>query len=183
MLVFHMKQIVLDTETTGLSVNDGHRVIEIACLEISASRQRDNFFYARINPEREIDDCAAQVHGFTLADLKSEPVFSAIAPAFLRFISGAELLIHHAPFDVAFLDAELARLNLPCLESTCVVTDTLQMAREMYPGQGNSLDMLCRRLKIERGGPALGVTHDVQLLAKVYLAMTGRLHPKRKTQI
>ena len=169
-----MKQIVLAIETTGPYVIDGHRVIEIACLALNVPRRKSSSFHCRLNPERDVDPGAAEVHGFTFKDLKHEPIFTAIAADFLKFISGAELLIQNAPFHVAFLNAELLRLGFPRLESICTITDTYELAREMYPGEPNSLSFLCRRFGIPELASGSGLVRDVRLLAEVYLAMTGR---------
>ena len=168
-----MRQIVLDVETTGLEVKTGHRVIEIACLALKGPRRKSSAFYRRVNPEREVDLGAAQVHGFTFKDLQHEPVFSVIAVDFLEFISGAELLIWNAPFPVPFLNAELLRLRLPRLESICTITGTYMLARKMYPNEPHSLSFLCRRFGIAELAPGSGLVRQVQLLAEVYLALTG----------
>jgi len=149
-------------------------VIEIACLALNVPRRKSSSFHCRLNPERDVDPGAAEVHGFTFKDLKHEPIFTAIAADFLKFISGAELLIQNAPFHVAFLNAELLRLGFPRLESICTITDTYELAREMYPGEPNSLSFLCRRFEIPELASGSGLVRDVRLLAEVYLAMTGR---------
>ena len=171
-----MRQIVLDTETTGLESSQGHRIIEIGCVEIVNRRLTARRYQQYINPQREIDAGAMEVHGITLADLAERPPFADIATEFLEFVRGAELVIHNAPFDVGFLNKELALLGPAWgrTEDYCTVFDTLPLAREMHPGQRNSLDALCRRYEInnaqrERHGALL----DAELLAEVYLAMTG----------
>ena len=171
-----MRQIVLDTETTGLEVERGHRIIEIGCVEIVARRPTGRHFHRYINPEREIDEAAIAVHGITLDKLRREPTFSAIAEEFLAFVEGAELVIHNAAFDVGFLNAELRRLpgELPPIDNACRVLDTLALAREMHPGQRNSLDALCKRYGVDNSKREVhGALLDARILADVYLAMTG----------
>lgn len=166
-----MRQIVLDTETTGLNPNQGHRLVEVAAIEICDRKVTDRMFHRYINPEREIDEGAAAVHGLTLERLQNEPRFAEIAPALLEFISGAELIIHNAPFDMGFLNAELARAGLPLLENP--VIDTLKFAKELHPGKRNNLDALCDRYMIDNSHRVLhGALLDTELLAEVYLAMT-----------
>jgi DNA polymerase III subunit epsilon len=168
-----MRRIVLDTETTGLAPEDGHRIIEVACLELSGRRATGRHFHRYVNPERAIDLGATQVHGLTLEDLADKPRFADIADELLEFLDGGELLIHNAPFDVAFLDAELARIGRPRLGSVCRVTDTLAMARELHPGKKNSLDALCERYTVDHSRRTLhGALLDAQLLADVWIAMT-----------
>jgi DNA polymerase-3 subunit epsilon len=171
-----MRQIILDTETTGLEVAQGHRLIEIGCLELVGRRLTGRQFHKYLNPEREIDEGASAVHGLTLAKLQREPKFADIAQELLAFIEGAELVIHNAPFDVGFLNAELARLDAKAttLESRCTVLDTLSLARKMHPGQRNSLDALCKRYGVDNSKRELhGALLDARILADVYLAMTG----------
>jgi DNA polymerase-3 subunit epsilon len=168
-----MKRIVLDTETTGLEPGEGHRIIELACLELSGRRPTGRHFHRFLNPERLVDIAATQVHGLTAEDLLDKPRFADIADEFLEFVEGGELLIHNAPFDVAFLNAELERIGRPRIESVCSVQDTLAMAREMHPGQKNSLDALCSRYAIDNSRRTLhGALLDAQLLADVWIAMT-----------
>ena len=168
-----LRRIVLDTETTGLEPADGHRIIELACLELSGRRPTGRHFHRYVNPERAIDWAASEVHGLTVEDLQDKPRFGDIAEEFLEFVSGAELLIHNAPFDVAFLDAELERLGRPRLETLCRVADTLEMAREIHPGKKNSLDALCERYAVDNSKRTLhGALLDAQLLADVWIAMT-----------
>jgi len=168
-----VRRIVLDTETTGLDTVEGHRIIEVAGIELSGRRPTGRHFHRYVNPEREIDIAATQVHGMTLEDLADKPRFSDIADEFLEFVQGAELLIHNAPFDVAFLDAELARAGRPSLAGACTVTDTLELARDLHPGRKNSLDALCERYGVDHSGRTLhGALLDAQLLADVWLAMT-----------
>ncbi len=166
-----MKQIVLDTETTGLDPKQGHRIIEVAAIELNGRKVSDRTFHRYINPEREIDEGAAAVHGLTLDRLQDEPKFAEIAPALLEFIGDAELIIHNAPFDMGFLNAELAKLNLPKLENK--VLDTLKVAKDLHPGKKNNLNALCDRYFIDNSHRTLhGALLDTELLAEVYLAMT-----------
>ena len=171
-----MRQIVLDTETTGLEPAQGHRIIEIGCVELVNRRLTDNRFHHYLNPEREIDEGAVEVHGLTSEFLADKPVFADVVDDFIAFVRDAEVIIHNAPFDVAFIDHELARLGAEWgrLEDHCRVTDTLAMARHMHPGQKNSLDALCRRYGVDNSQRQLhGALLDAQILAEVYLAMTG----------
>jgi DNA polymerase III subunit epsilon len=171
-----MRQIVLDTETTGLEPGLGHRVIEIGCVELVNRRATGRRFHRYLNPERDIDEGALAVHGLTRAELEREPRFADVADELLAFIAGAELVIHNAAFDVAFLDAELGRLpGAPrSVGALCHVLDSLSLAREMHPGQRNSLDALCKRYSVDNSRRELhGALLDAQLLAEVYLAMTG----------
>jgi DNA polymerase III subunit epsilon len=168
-----MRRIVLDTETTGLEPGDGHRIIELACLELHGRRTTGRHFHRYVNPERAIDLAASQVHGLTAEDLADKPRFGDIVDEFLEFVEGSELLIHNAPFDVAFLDAELTRLGRPKLATLCTVSDTLAMARDLHPGKKNSLDALCERYAVDHSKRTLhGALLDAQLLADVWLAMT-----------
>jgi DNA polymerase-3 subunit epsilon len=168
-----MRRIVLDTETTGLEPSDGHRVIELACLELHGRRPTGRHFHRYMNPERAIDIGASQVHGMTAEDLLDKPKFADIVEEFLEFVSGAELLIHNAPFDVAFLNAELALLGRPKLDAVCTVSCTLAMARELHPGKKNNLNALCERYAVDHSTRTLhGALLDAQLLADVWLAMT-----------
>jgi DNA polymerase III subunit epsilon len=168
-----MRRIVLDTETTGLEPTEGHRVIEVACLELSGRRATGRHFHRYVNPERAIDLAATQVHGLTAEDLADKPRFADVVDEFLEFVEGAELLIHNAAFDVAFINYELDRLGRPNLESVCAVADTLAMARELHPGKKNSLDALCERYSVDHSKRTLhGALLDAQLLADVWIAMT-----------
>jgi DNA polymerase-3 subunit epsilon len=169
-----MKQIVLDTETTGLEVTLGHRVIEVAGVELINRRLTGNRFHRYLNPGREIDPGALEVHGITLEFLQDKPHFADVADEFLDFVDGAELIIHNAPFDVGFLDSELAIANKRPLATYCArVVDTLRMARDLHPGKRNSLDALCERYQVNHSGRTLhGALLDAELLAEVYLAMT-----------
>ena len=169
-----MRQVVLDTETTGLEVNLGHRVIEIAGVELVNRRLSGRHFHRYLNPEREIEAGALQVHGITREFLQDKPRFQDVAPELLDFLAGAELIIHNAPCDVAFLDGELVLAGWkPLAEYCAVVTDTLRMARELHPGKRNSLDALCERYRVDNSTRTLhGALLDAELLAEVYLAMT-----------
>jgi len=171
-----MRQIVLDTETTGLEPELNHRVIEIGCVELLNRRATGRTFHRYLNPEREIDDGALAVHGISRTDLDGQPRFAEVAEELLTFLEGAELVIHNAAFDVAFLDAELARLpGVPRqVAGVCQVLDTLALARELHPGQRNSLDALCKRYDVDNSARELhGALLDARILADVYLAMTG----------
>ena len=170
-----MRQIVLDTETTGLEADKGHRIIEIGCVELLHRRLTGRTFHRYLNPCREIDPGAQAVHGLSLERLSGEPLFAAVAPELLEFITGAELVIHNAPFDVGFLNAELRLLGGACeVSAICTVQDTLALAKRMHPGQRNSLDALCKRYGIDNSQRSLhGALLDARILADVYLAMTG----------
>lgn len=171
-----MRQIVLDTETTGLEPSQGHRIIEIGCVEMVNRRPTGNTFHHYLQPDRRIDDGAIEVHGITNEFLRDKPRFEDVAEEFLDYIRGAELVIHNAPFDVGFINHEFALLNPPldAVEGICQVLDTLVMARKMHPGQRNSLDALCKRYGIDNSQRDLhGALLDAQILADVYLAMTG----------
>jgi len=170
------RQIVLDTETTGLEVNQGHRIIEIGCVELINRRITGRHYHQYIHPEREIDAGAMEVHGITLDFLAGKPKFAEVATEFVEFVKGAELIIHNAPFDVGFIDAELDRLEPhgQDVAALCSVIDTLQMARHKHPGQRNNLDALCQRYEIDNSSRSLhGALLDAEILAEVYLAMTG----------
>jgi DNA polymerase-3 subunit epsilon len=169
-----MRQIVLDTETTGLDPVLGHRVIEIGAVELVNRRPTDRHFHHYLNPERESDGGALQVHGLTPEFLQDKPKFREIAAELLDFVNGAELIIHNAPFDVAFLNAEFALVELGTVEACCAcITDTLRLAKELHPGKRNGLDALCERYQVNNSARTLhGALLDAQLLAEVYLAMT-----------
>jgi DNA polymerase III subunit epsilon len=169
-----MRQLIIDTETTGLSPEQGHRVIELACLEVVDRRATGRTIHFRLDPEREIDFGATEVHGMTWDDLKGQPKFRDIAAEFADFARGAQWVIHNAPFDLAFLDREFVRADLPrCADMHADVIDTLALAREMFPGKRNGLDALCERFGIDNAHRTLhGALLDAQLLAEVYLAMT-----------
>src|SRR5450432_1255108 len=178
-----MRQIVLDTETTGLEAERGHRIIEIGCIELVNRRPSGRHFHHYLNPEREIDQGARAVHGITRERLLAAPKFAEIADELFGFITGCELIIHNAPFDLGFIDMELALLArvrgaagaLPAgVRSVCMVLDTLSLARERHPGQRNNLDALCKRYGIDNSHRELhGALLDARILADVYLAMTG----------
>jgi DNA polymerase-3 subunit epsilon len=171
-----MRQIVLDTETTGLEPELGHRVIEIGCVELVNRRATGRTFHRYLNPEREIDEAALAVHGISRAELDDQPRFAQVCEELIAFLRDAELVVHNAAFDVAFLDAELARLpgEERRVAALCPVLDTLALAREMHPGQRNGLDALCRRYGVDNSHRELhGALLDARLLADVYLAMTG----------
>jgi len=171
-----VRQVVLDTETTGLEPELGHRVIEIGCIEVVNRRRTGRVFHRYLRPDREIDPGALQVHGITAEFLAGQPRFEEVAVEWLDFVRGAELVIHNAPFDVAFLDAELARLAEPPgrVGEICAVLDTLALARQLHPGQRNSLDALCKRYSVDNSQRDLhGALLDADLLLEVYLAMTG----------
>lgn len=169
-----MRQVVLDTETTGLEPAQGHRIIEIGALEVVNRRATGEVFHVYLNPEREIDAGAVQVHGLTNDFLQDKPRFREVSAAFLDFVADAELVIHNAPFDVGFLNAELKRLDAGQLDRYCAgVLDTLKLAKELHPGQKNNLDALCKRYLVDNSGRSFhGALLDAQLLAEVYLAMT-----------
>ena len=171
-----MRQIVLDTETTGLEPNMGHRIIEIGAVEIVNRKLTGRHYHEYVNPEREIDDGALEVHGITQAFLADKPKFQEVAESFLSFVNGADLVIHNAPFDLSFLNFELARMDgvQPKLESICSITDSLVLARQKHPGQKNNLDALCRRYEVDNSQRDLhGALLDAEILADVYLLMTG----------
>jgi DNA polymerase-3 subunit epsilon len=176
-----MRQIVLDTETTGLEPELGHRIIEIGCVELLNRRPTGRTFHHYLNPDREIDKGALEVHGITMEQLQNKPRFAEVVDEFMAFISGAELVIHNAAFDVAFIDAELKRHSAKApayvgrvVNNECRVLDTLALARQMHPGQRNNLDALCKRYSIDNSHRELhGALLDARILADVYLAMTG----------
>lgn len=170
------RQIVLDTETTGIDPKQGHRIIEIGCVEMIGRKLTGNHFHVYINPEREVEQEAINVHGITNEFLQDKPVFAQIADDFFEFIRGAELVIHNAAFDVGFMNHEFALLQrgFAPVESYCGVLDTLAIARKKHPGQKNNLDALCKRYFIDNTARILhGALLDAEILAEVYLAMTG----------
>lgn len=183
-----MRQIILDTETTGLEHIDGHRIIEIGVIEIVDRRITGERFHRYLNPEREIDAGALNVHGISQEFLADKQRFVEIVEEFVSFIKDAELIIHNAPFDVGFLDAELALIGAVKIAEYCQVVDSLELARSMHPGMQNSLNALCRRYEVDNAGRKLhGALLDAELLAEVYLAMTGgqtslSFRPKRTAQ-
>lgn len=169
------RQIVLDTETTGLEADRGDRVVEIGCVELRERRSTGNNFHRYVNPERDVGAAAVAIHGLTNERLAQEAVFAQLAPGLWDYLKGAELIIHNAAFDVGFLDHEFARAGITQrLEDVCAITDTVEMARRLHPGRRLSLDALCRRYNVDNSGRDLhGALLDAQLLAEVYLAMTG----------
>ena len=170
-----MRQIILDTETTGIGAEFGHRIIEIGCLELVDRKLTGNHFHTYLNPQREVEEGAFRVHGISTEFLQDKPLFSDKLQEFLEFIDGAELIIHNAPFDVGFLNAELKHANWPKpLEAYCSIIDTLVLARQKHQGQRNNLDALCKRYDVNNANRQFhGALLDAELLAAVYLAMTG----------
>ena len=171
-----MRQIVLDTETTGLATSQGHRIIEIGCLELVNRRLTGREYHRFLNPERTIDEGAERVHGISNADLEGQPRFADIADELLEFLRNSELVIHNAEFDVGFLEYELTLMNhaRPVITEYATVLDTLQLARKLHPGQRNNLDALCKRYAVDASRREVhGALIDAELLARVYLAMTG----------
>tara|TARA_B100000745_G_scaffold300377_1_gene254099 strand:+ start:7416 stop:8111 length:696 start_codon:yes stop_codon:yes gene_type:complete len=171
-----MRQVVLDTETTGIGTADGHRIIEIGCVELDNRRLTGRHYHVYLQPDREIDAEAMEVHGITHEFLADKPRFPEVVDEFLAFIRGSELIIHNAPFDVGFIDYELSLIGAQygCTNDYADVLDSLVLAREMHPGQKNSLDALCRRYQIDNSKRELhGALLDSEILADVYLAMTG----------
>jgi len=171
-----LRQIFLDTETTGLETRDGHRIIEIGCVEMIDRKLTHNNYHQYIQPDRESDAAALQVHGITTEFLADKPRFAEISEDFLKYINGAELIIHNAPFDIGFLNYELSLLpgRSTVIENQCEINDSLVLARQMHPGQRNSLDALCKRYDIRNEHRELhGALLDSEILADVYLAMTG----------
>ena len=171
-----MRQVVLDTETTGLEPQGGHRIIEIGCVEISHRRLTGRHYQQFLDPKREVDEGASEVHGLTSKDLAGRPEFVGVVDDFMEFVNGAELIIHNAPFDLGFINMELERIDSKwgAIENYCSVLDTLNHARKLHPGQRNSLDALCKRYDVANSHRELhGALLDAELLAEVYLAMTG----------
>lgn len=171
-----MRQIVLDTETTGLETSEGHRIIEIGCVELVERRYTGRTLHYYLNPQRESDAGALETHGLTTEFLADKPLFSEVADKFLEFVDGAELIIHNAPFDVGFINYELSLLgeHLGTIQERCRILDSLVLARQLYPGQRVSLDALCRRFGVDNSNRELhGALLDARLLAEVYLLMTG----------
>ena len=170
-----MRQVVLDTETTGLEVEQQHRIIEIGCVELFNRRLTGRTYHQYLNPERDIDEGAQQVHGLTRERLAKEPIFAEVHAEFWEFIRDAELIIHNAPFDVAFLNSEFARIKAEQkIADWCRVLDTLALARQMHPGQRNNLDALCKRYSVDNSRRDVhGALLDARILAEVYLVMTG----------
>jgi DNA polymerase-3 subunit epsilon len=170
-----MRQIVLDTETTGLSPASGHRIVELACIELVDRKKTENRFHHYLNPERESDLGALKVHGLSTMFLADKPKFSEVVDSFVEFVRGAELVIHNAPFDMGFINSELKFLGMPPLNSICAsVCDTLPLARQKHPGKKNSLDALCVRYQVDNAHRNLhGALLDADLLAEVFLRMTN----------
>ncbi len=171
-----MRQIILDTETTGLETSQGHKIIEIGAIEMINRRMTDNRFHKYINPLRDIDEAAIEIHGITNERLKDEPEFDDIAVELIGFLKGAELIIHNAPFDVGFLNHEFKEFGMgdKIIEEHCEILDTLVMARHKHPGQKNNLDALCKRYEVDNTQRTLhGALLDAEILADVYLQMTG----------
>ncbi len=171
-----MRQVVLDTETTGLDVSQGHRIIEIGAVEIINRTVTDRFYHQYLNPEREIDAGAQEVHGISLESLQDKPKFADVCTEFVEFVRDSELIIHNAGFDVGFINAELQGVKgtVAKISELCGVIDTLTYARKLHPGQRNNLDALCKRYEIDNSHRELhGALLDAQILAEVYLAMTG----------
>ena len=169
-----MRQIFLDTETTGLEHKLGHRIIEIACVEMRHRRLTNRHFHRYLNPDRDIDAGALAVHGISLDFLQDKPRFADVASEFIDFVRGAELIIHNAPFDIGFLNAELALLDMAPINTVCHgVHDTLRMAKDLYPGKKNNLNALCERYAVDNSRRTLhGALLDAEILAEVYVAMT-----------
>lgn len=169
-----MRQVVLDTETTGIGSDKGHRIIEIGCVELVDRKLTGRHYHQYVNPERPSDEEAVGVHGITDEFLADKPLYGQIAQEFYDFIKGAELIIHNAPFDIGFMDMEFQRINMPPTHTFCSVLDTLVMARDMRPGQRNSLDALCKSYGIDNSHRELhGALLDAEILADVFLMMTG----------
>jgi len=171
-----MRQIVLDTETTGLDPSQGHKIIEIGCVELLDRKLTGRHLHFYINPEREVEAGAMEVHGISNEFLADKPLFAAVAATFIEFVDGAELVIHNAPFDIGFLNHELAALKgaYKNMAEYCSVLDTLAMARKKHPGQKNNLDALCKRYEVDNSQRELhGALKDAEILADVYLLMTG----------
>lgn len=171
-----MRQIVLDTETTGLEPEQGHRIIEIGCVEVINRRRTGRFYHQYIQPERKVDEGAIEVHGITDEFLADKPVFADIVDEFLEFVGHDELVIHNAPFDVGFINHELNldKRSWPVIDESCSIVDTLVLARQLHPGQRNSLDALCKRYDIDNSKREWhGALLDAEILADVYLSMTG----------
>jgi DNA polymerase-3 subunit epsilon len=171
-----MRQIVLDTETTGLETSQDHRIIEIGCVEMVNRKLTGRHYHQYINPQRKVDEGAMEVHGITDQFLEDKPLFDAIAPDFFEFVAGADLIIHNAPFDLGFINHEITKLpgNIAAIETGCKIIDTLALARQKHPGQKNNLDALCKRYGVDNSQRDLhGALLDAEILADVYLLMTG----------
>ncbi len=171
-----MRQIVLDTETTGLEISQDHRIIEIGCVEMVNRKLTGRHYHQYINPQRNVDEGAMEVHGITDQFLADKPLFESIAADFLEFVDGADLIIHNAPFDLGFINHEIAKLpnKIAVIEKECKIIDTLALARQKHPGQKNNLDALCKRYGVDNSQRDLhGALLDAEILADVYLLMTG----------
>lgn len=171
-----MRQVVLDTETTGLEVEEGHRIIEIGCVEIVGRKLTRRHFHQYINPERDIDDGALEVHGITRQSLNDKPLFAEVWESFLEFVKGSELIIHNSAFDIGFLNQEMKLVSpsLGVMTDYCSVVDSLALARNKHPGQKNNLDALCKRYSVDNSQRELhGALLDAEILADVYLLLTG----------
>ncbi len=171
-----MRQIVLDTETTGLETSQDHRIIEIGCVELVGRKLTGRHYHQYINPQRKVDEGAMEVHGITDQFLEDKPLFDQVAREFLEFVDGADLVIHNAPFDVGFINHEIAKLSgkYQVIETSCRIIDTLALARQKHPGQKNNLDALCKRYGVDNSARDLhGALLDAEILADVYLLMTG----------
>ena len=173
-----MNEVILDTETTGLSTAEDHRIIEIACIETKKLIPTKNIFYKKINPERKISEEAFKIHGYTNESLEKEPKFKDIASEFLEFISGKKLIIHNAPFDIGFINHELKKINMNILDKKNNIVDTLELARSKYPGSSNSLDNLCKKFNIDLSKRTKhNALLDCELLRKVYINLIGEKEP------
>ena len=173
-----MNEVILDTETTGLSIKDDHRIIEIACIETKNLIPTKNVFYKLLNPEREVSKDAIEIHGYTNSKLDNEPKFKDIAKELIEFISGEKLIIHNAPFDIGFLNHELKKINMKIIDSKKNIVDTLELARTKYPGSSNSLDNLCKKFNIDLSERTKhNALLDCELLRKVYINLIGEKEP------
>jgi DNA polymerase-3 subunit epsilon len=171
-----MRQIVLDTETTGLETSQDHRIIEIGCVELVGRKLTGRHYHQYINPQRKVDEGAMEVHGITDQFLEDKPLFEQVAQEFIEFVDGADLVIHNAPFDVGFINHEIVKLSgkYQVIETSCRIIDTLALARQKHPGQKNNLDALCKRYGVDNSARDLhGALLDAEILADVYLLMTG----------
>ena len=173
-----MNEIILDTETTGLSVNDDHRILEIACIETKNLIPTNRIFHKLINPERKVSDDAIEIHGYTNEILKKQPKFKDIVNEFVEFISGKKLIIHNAPFDIGFINHELKKINMKIIDHKKDIVDTLELARSKYPGSSNSLDNLCKKFNIDLSKRTKhNALLDCELLRKVYINLIGEKEP------
>ena len=173
-----MNEIILDTETTGLSVNDDHRILEIACIETKNLIPTNRIFHKLINPERKVSDDAIEIHGYTNEILKKQPKFKDIVNEFVEFISGKKLIIHNAPFDIGFINHELKKINMKILDTEKNIVDTLSVARSKYPGSSNSLDNLCKKFSIDLSRRTKhNALLDCELLRKVYINLIDEKEP------